>query len=102
MIASRERWPDGTLCPADEDFWGVGAVVVELATVDRAVVSVDARAAAAAACRAVADQLSKALHECVSGQELIDLGYRDDVDTAAELDSSTAVSRLGDGIFISR
>ena len=56
-------------------------------------------AAAAAAFRAVQDDVGAALRACASGRELIDAGYPDDVEIAAELDRSASVPVLRDGAF---
>ncbi len=56
--------------------------------------------AAAAAYRVIADDVPTALGHCASGRELIDIGFADDVRTAAQLDSGGAVPLLRDGAFI--
>ena len=55
--------------------------------------------AAAAAFRAVQGDVGAALRACASGRELIDAGYPDDVEIAAELDRSASVPVLRDGAF---
>jgi 2-phosphosulfolactate phosphatase len=49
--------------------------------------------------RAVASDLTPALTNCASGRELISIGCTDDVETAAQLDSSPVVPLLDDGAF---
>lgn len=44
--------------------------------------------------------LAETLTNCASGRELIAIGYADDVETAAQLDSSTVVPPLRQGAFI--
>ena len=95
VVCAGERWPDGSLRPAVEDLWGAGALV-DLLRLDAAPESL----AAAAAFRAVQDDVRGALRACASGRELVDAGYPGDVDIAAELDASTAVPVLRDGAFV--
>jgi 2-phosphosulfolactate phosphatase len=49
----------------------------------------------------VAEDLAKAFNNCASGHELISIGYVDDVETAAQLDSSSVVPVLHHGAFAS-
>lgn len=93
VIASGERWPDGTLRPAVEDLWGAGGVIDALLAAGATDASPEARAAAAAY-RQITD-VHRALRHCASGQELIAAGYAEDVAIAAELDRSPALPRLG-------
>jgi len=93
IVSAGERWPGGSLRPAVEDQWGAGALVTALTAAGWPGVSPEARAAAGAF-EAVADDVGAALRECASGRELVDLGYPDDVDTAAQLDQSDAIPVL--------
>ena len=93
IIAAGERWPDQSLRPAVEDLWGAGALIESLRTAGWTTISPEAHAAAAAF-RTVADDLEPSLNNCASGQELIDIGYPDDVRTAGELDDSRSVPLL--------
>ena len=78
---------------------GVEELGVEVLGVKEAVVSEEARAAAAAY-RIVEGRLGSALLACSSGRELAALGYAGDVAIAAELDTSAVVPVLGpDGAF---
>jgi 2-phosphosulfolactate phosphatase len=94
VIACGERWPDGSLRPAVEDFLGAGAVLAGLG--GRA--SPEARAAMAAWHDAEA-ALEPVLLESASGHELCERGLVDDVRYAAERDVSDAVPVLIDGAF---
>jgi 2-phosphosulfolactate phosphatase len=94
VVAAGERWPDDSLRPAIEDWWGAGAIVNALA----GPFSPEADAAREAF-RAVARRLPVALRECVSGQELIERGFKDDVPLAAALDVSEAVPELHDRVY---
>ncbi|ADX74705.1 phosphosulfolactate phosphohydrolase-like enzyme [Pseudarthrobacter phenanthrenivorans Sphe3] len=107
VIAAGERWPDGTLRPAVEDQIGAGAFIAGLgatgkggyeAEVGRHGYSPEA-VAAAAVFEAAEPRLREMLHGCASGLELSGTGYGGDVDIAAELDDSTAVALLTDGVF---
>jgi 2-phosphosulfolactate phosphatase len=101
IVAAGERWPDGSLRPAVEDQWGAGGLVAALSEQGWKDVSPEARAAAAAF-TTVADDAGAALHACASGRELVDMGYADDVDTAAQLDQSQAVPVLEGDLFVPR
>lgn len=99
LVPAGERWPDGSLRPAVEDLWGVGAVAAELEDAGAGLLSPEA-VMAAAAWRVVADDVVGALHACSSGRELDTGGFAADVDVAGELDSSLVVPWLGeDGAF---
>lgn len=88
FIAAGERWPDGTLRPAVEDLWGVGAV---LAAFDPDELSPEAAMARDAF---LAADLPGALHACASGRELGAKGYEDDVVVASQLDVASVVPVL--------
>lgn len=99
VVAAGERWPDGTLRPAVEDLWGAGAVISALHALGRQDLSPEADAARAAY-DAVRHDLTAQLHACASGRELDAIGFGDDVDVAAELDTSTVVPVLRDDAFV--
>jgi len=93
VVAAGERWGyDGSLRPALEDLLGAGAVLAALGLAD---LSPEA-AAAVAAFRDVAarDAVATTLRACSGGQELIAKGFGDDVEVAAELDTSPWVPVL--------
>ncbi|HYM30601.1 MAG TPA: 2-phosphosulfolactate phosphatase [Candidatus Cybelea sp.] len=94
IVPAGERWPDGSLRPAFEDLAGAGAIASRVPGQH----CPDTRAAIAAFDGAKA-QLRERLLECPSGQELVELGYPEDVDMAAQLDVSPVVPRLFDGAF---
>jgi 2-phosphosulfolactate phosphatase len=99
VIAAGERWPDGSLRPAVEDLWGVGAVIASLR--DQGITGLSPEAAmAAAAFDAVASDLTTSLMTCSSGRELCDARFDGDVVVAAELDTSGCVPLLVDGRFV--
>src|SRR5205085_3934005 len=97
VIAAGERWPDGSLRPALEDWLGAGAIIHEL-TGRRT----PEAAAAEAAFLTVRGNLSAVLHECASGQELVERGFAADVALAAALNSSDTVPELINGAFEAR
>ncbi|WP_329620251.1 2-phosphosulfolactate phosphatase [Streptomyces sp. NBC_01255] len=96
VIASGERWPDGSLRPALEDLLGAGAVLSALA---RTGGTASPEASAAATLWAATEDPVAALHGCDSGRELYEYGFPQDVAVAAEIDSSTTVPVLVDGAF---
>lgn len=95
VIAAGERWPDGSLRPAIEDLIGAGAVIEALG--GRA--SPEARIARAGFLSAKAE-LRDVLRGCASGLELIDRGFPQDVEIAAEINVSRSVPVLRDGAFV--
>jgi 2-phosphosulfolactate phosphatase len=115
LVPAGERWPDDTLRVAAEDALGVGAIATALqqgdtaatqseqchppGARDRLTLSPEAQLAAAQFAAASRDGLLAVLSELASGRELIAGGYGDDVLLAADLDVSTAVPRLVDGVL---
>lgn len=94
IAASGERWPDGSLRPALEDYLGAGALVAAL-DADPTVEAEAARAVFAA----FAGRLCAVLRATRSGEELIARGFAADVDFAAELNTCNVVPVLHDGAF---
>lgn len=92
VIPAGERWADGSLRPALEDWLGAGAILKWLPA-DR---SADA-AAAVALFDHYRDTLVATLDRCGSGRELDARGHHRDKSIAAELDVSACVPRF-DGI----
>lgn len=78
IVAAGERWPDGTLRFALEDWLGAGAVASRLSG-PRSPEAV----AAIAAWRAARTDLLSTLLATPSGQELVERGFRQDVELAA-------------------
>jgi 2-phosphosulfolactate phosphatase len=89
VIAAGEKWADGSLRFAIEDWLGAGAIIGRLAGSR----SHDAEAAAAAF-MSMRGKLREVLAASRSGVELIEKGYPDDVDLAAELDADDVVPLL--------
>ena len=94
VISAGERWPDGSLRPALEDWLGAGAIIRNL----RGQRSPEA-AAAEAGFLSLRDQLSECLHQCASGRELVERGFAADVARAAALDASAAAQKLVEGAY---
>ncbi|MFA4133023.1 MULTISPECIES: 2-phosphosulfolactate phosphatase [unclassified Brevibacillus] len=92
VIACGERWGNGALRPAIEDMIAAGALLHEL---EGHRLSPEAEIAVAAF-RATQDHLPAYLKTCASGQELISMGYPEDVELAAQWNQSGAVPVLND------
>jgi len=92
LIASGERWTDGSLRPAYEDLIGAGVLAAALVKAGAAA-SPDAEAAAAAALR------PRPLEQCPSGLELVERGFAEDVRIAGERDVTSVVPLLQSGRF---
>lgn len=95
IVPAGERWADGSLRPAYEDWIGAGALVERLLKcVPGMELSPQAEAAAAAF------RLLRPLTECPSGAELAERGFLEDVRMAAEVDATDVVPVLRDGRFV--
>ncbi len=90
LVPAGERWPDGSLRPALEDWLGAGAVAAAL---PEDILSEEA-AAARRAYEGARTRLARVLAASRSGQELIARGYHDDVEWAGMPDRSSAVPQL--------
>lgn len=97
LVPAGEKWPDGSLRPALEDWLGAGAIISHLS----GTWSPEARAAAAAFEAHHADLL-EALKACPSGIELIDWGYGQDVELAAQYNASRTVPRFASPAYQSQ
>lgn len=95
VIACGERWPDGSLRPAVEDWWGAGAV---LAALPGELLSPEASLAASTF--VAVEELPESMLACAGGHELAAKGYLDDVGVAATLDVTAIVPTLRDGRFV--
>ncbi len=94
VLACGERWSDGTLRPSLEDLLGAGAVLSSLG----GDLSPEA-ASAVAAWQDAKDTIADVLLKCVSGRELVERGFRDDVEYASLYGVSDVVPVLVDGAF---
>jgi len=103
VIAAGERWPTSTaktrkasgLRPALEDLIGAGAI---LNGFPKQWLSPEA-IAAVASFRAAEDSLETLLMNCVSGRELCEIGFPQDVAYASRLNCSGVVPRLQHGSY---
>ncbi len=94
VLPAGERWPDRSLRPCVEDVACAGAVIEGLTG------SLSPEAAiAAGAWESVRHHLHDVLLQCSSGRQLVESGYAQDVQLAAELDVSPTVPALRDGRF---
>jgi 2-phosphosulfolactate phosphatase len=91
VIPAGERWGDGSLRPALEDWLGAGAVISQLS----GSLSPESRAALAAFHEA-RSQIEAVLCQTPSGQELIERGFEEDVRLAAHQNASACAPRLID------
>jgi len=95
VIPAGERWRDGSLRPALEDWLGAGAILKWLPG-DRS----PEAAAAIAVFERHRDDLVAALDACGSGRELEERGHQKDKLIAGELDGSGSIPRF-DGVAFS-
>ncbi|MYE22390.1 MAG: hypothetical protein F4Y01_00280 [Gammaproteobacteria bacterium] len=94
VIPCGERWPDGSLRPALEDWLGAGAVIASLNGSKSPEAMAAERLFAAAR-----GELTGLVRSCASAREIIDRGFASDVELARELDCSDVVPVLMDGEF---
>ncbi len=95
IIPAGERWNDGSLRPAIEDILGAGAIISEL----RGSLSAEAMVARDAFFSARAD-LADRLRTSVSGVELSERGFPEDVAIASELNVSQCAPILVEGAYV--
>lgn len=95
VIPAGERWPDGTLRPAIEDWLGAGAIIAALGGDLRAEAEL-----AAATYRNVGTRLTELVRDSGSGRELARWGFTADVDVALEVDASAAVPILRERRYV--
>jgi 2-phosphosulfolactate phosphatase len=96
VVASGERWPDGSLRPALEDALGAGAVLHHLRG---AGCRLSVEAEAAAALYAGTPDVEAAVRACRSARHLVNAGYGADVEVAARLDCDHCVPVMHEGAF---
>lgn len=95
VVAAGERWPNGALRPALEDWLGAGAVVARMAAR-----RTPEAAAAEAAFSQARGRLVSTLMTTPTGQELVYRGFEADVHCAAELDATRRAPILVDQMFL--
>jgi 2-phosphosulfolactate phosphatase len=94
VIAAGERWADGTIRFAIEDWLGAGAIISRIDGHR----SFEAEAAVASFER-LRHHIRETLTICPSGRELIEAGYPDDIELASEIDADQAVPLLNGNAF---
>lgn len=94
VVPAGELWPDGSLRPAIEDLLGAGAVLDALDLP----LSAEARVARDAY-RTAGPDLAALVEESVSGRELVERGFPQDVACAVTLGASTTAPLLRDGEY---
>ena len=95
VIPAGERWTDGSLRPAIEDWIGAGAVLSYL----EGNLSPEAQLAVATY-QTMYPNLKQLIQQCGSGQELIERGFEQDVELAVQLNVSDCVPTLAEGAYI--
>ncbi len=95
VIPAGEKWDDGSLRPSFEDLVGAGAILTHLTGSQSPEVM-----AAIAVYRRVQSDLLESMMQCISGKELIERGYQEDVRLASELNISSCAPILTDGAYI--
>ena len=94
VIPCGEKWPDGSLRPALEDWLGAGAVIGSLGGSKSPEAIAAERLFAAAG-----SEPTDLVRSCASAREIIDRGFASDVELAAELDCSDVAPVLTNGEF---
>jgi 2-phosphosulfolactate phosphatase len=97
VLPAGERWretPDKRLRPSIEDWLGAGAICAALTGTRSPEADL-----AATSFLAVRDRIGQVLADSVSGRELVAAGLPADVTLASDVDASTAVPVLRDGVF---
>jgi 2-phosphosulfolactate phosphatase len=97
VIPAGERWADGSLRAAFEDWVGAGAVISHL----KGSLASEAGAALSAYLNVKPD-LKHMLKQCGSGRELIERGFEQDVEIASEVDVSECAPTLVDNAYINQ
>lgn len=96
IVPAGERWPDGGLRPALEDWLGAGAVLSHL---DAGSDSEPDALVARAAFVAQQGRLAELIAQCPSGLELSERGFDQDVGLAVQLNVSCSVPLLRSGVY---
>ena len=95
VIPAGERWPDGSLRPAVEDWLAAGAIIHYL-NGTRSPEAASATAAFSDSC----SSLTECLWQCSSGRELLERGFESDISYAADLNISSTAPILCNGAYI--
>jgi 2-phosphosulfolactate phosphatase len=94
IVPAGERWIDGSLRPALEDWIGAGAIISEL----KGSLSPEARAATATF-RQAQPEIELMVRQCGSGKELIERGFEENIMLASTLNVSECVPTLVNGAY---
>ncbi|HEY9840577.1 MAG TPA: 2-phosphosulfolactate phosphatase [Candidatus Obscuribacterales bacterium] len=97
LVPAGERWPEGSLRPALEDWLGAGAVLAHFDVSDHAF-GPEAEVARAAYLAQEGD-LAQLIRACPSGQELIQRGFAQDVELALQPNVSSGVPVFAAGTY---
>jgi 2-phosphosulfolactate phosphatase len=97
VVPAGEKWWDGSLRPAFEDWIGAGAIISYF----QASLSPEAQAAVATY-RGLQQNLRDLIRQSSSGRELIDRGFAQDVELATELNISDCIPTLVDGAYVAK
>ncbi|RPI18612.1 MAG: hypothetical protein EHM58_04705 [Ignavibacteriae bacterium] len=95
VIPAGEKWSDGTLRPAIEDLIGAGAILHHI----KGELSHECDMAVSAF-KTFKDNLFETLSNSISGQELIERGYEEDVLLASQVNVSKCVPVLKNGMYV--
>lgn len=99
IIPAGEQWPgEDAVRPAIEDWIGAGMVVSAL--VEAGAGPLSSEASVAKTLHDGITGLPGLVSESASGRQLTDMGFADDVAVATEVDTSTAVPVLVQGMFV--
>lgn len=93
IIPSGERWQDGSLRPAIEDWLGAGAIIAGLSG------RKSSEAQLAEAAFRHCDNLSQLIHDSASGLELINRGFVQDIAASLQLNSSRVIAAFTDNYY---
>ena len=94
VIPAGEKWEDGSLRPSFEDLVGAGAILTHLKGSQSPETLI-----AIAAYQHVQSSLLASMMQSVSGKELIELGFEEDIKLASELNISSCSPILVDGAY---
>ena len=95
VIPAGEKWPNGTMRFAIEDYLGAGALLSEL----KGELSAEANAAKKLF-ESLKQDLKHIISGSLSGRELIEKGFPEDVDIALELNAGRSVPVLKNKCFV--
>jgi len=94
VIAAGELWEDGSLRHSFEDLLGAGAIISEL----KGTLSPESKSALAVFLHS-RNSLEQDLKSCISGKELIERGFEEDVRLAAEFNISKTIPILRENFY---